>query len=44
MLRFGELFTNLSCFIFLEEDLKGMKWIDSETESNNEEIGEKISA
>ena len=27
-----------------EEDLKGMKWIDSESESNNEDIGEKISA
>ena len=27
-----------------EEDLKGMKWIDSESESNNEDIGAKISA
>ena len=27
-----------------EEDLKRMKWVDSESESNNEEIGEKISA
>ena len=26
------------------EDLKRMKWVDSESESNNEEIGEKISA
>ena len=25
-----------------EEDLKGMKWIDSESESNNEDIGAKI--
>ena len=27
-----------------EEDLKGMKWIDSESESNNEDFGAKISA
>ena len=27
-----------------EEDLKGMKWIESKSESNNEDIGEKISA
>ena len=25
-----------------EEDLKGMKWIDSESESNNEDFGAKI--
>ena len=25
-----------------EEDLKGMKWIDSESESNNEDIGAKV--
>ena len=25
-----------------EKDLKGMKWIDSESESNNEDIGAKI--
>ena len=25
-----------------EEDLKWMKWIDSESESNNEDIGTKI--
>ena len=27
-----------------EEDLKRMKWVDSESESNNEDIGAKISA
>ena len=27
--------------LFDEEDLKGMKWIDSESESNNEDIGSK---
>ena len=27
-----------------EENLKGMKWIDSESESNNEDFGAKISA
>ena len=27
-----------------EEDLKVMKWIDSESESNNEDFGAKISA
>ena len=38
--------SNQACKLRLvdEEDLKGMKWIDSESESNNEEIGEKISA
>jgi len=30
--------------LFDEEDLKGMKWIDSESESNNEDSGSKISA
>jgi len=25
-----------------EKDLKGMKWIDSEPESNNEDIGEMV--
>ena len=34
----------MSMFIKLvdEEYLKGMKWIDSESESNNEDIGVKI--
>ena len=38
--------SNQACKLRLvdEEDLKGMKWIDSESESNSEEIGEKISA
>ena len=27
-----------------EEDLKRMKWVDSESESNNEDFGAKISA
>ena len=27
-----------------EEDLKRMKWVDSKSESNNEDFGEKISA
>jgi len=38
--------SNQACKLRLinEEDLKGMKLIDSESEPNNEEIGEKISA
>ena len=38
--------SNQACKLrfFDEEDLKGMKWIDSESESNNEDFGAKISA
>ena len=38
--------SNQACKLRLvdEEDLKGMKWIESKSESNNEDIGEKISA
>ena len=38
--------SNQACKLRLvdEEDLKGMKWIDSESKSNNEDIGAKTSA
>ena len=34
----------IRCDLVDAEDLKGMKWIDSESESNNEDFGAKISA